>query len=138
MEPSLLDDESSPALLQRFARGQETLKVLYRRRPQSKCGGRLSAGGRFARRPLRLDGIVIISRETHANGQQAKLLQGNETKWAGSREMISEPGQGGGFFLTSPPKELIDLVAATAHPAQGYMEGGRKCRQPSIDKFCLD
>src|ERR1019366_3499571 len=28
---------------------------------------------------LKLDGRVTISRETHENGQQAKLLQGNDT-----------------------------------------------------------
>jgi hypothetical protein len=30
-------------------------------------------------RSLRLDGRVTIGRETHEDGQQAKLLQGNET-----------------------------------------------------------
>jgi hypothetical protein len=33
----------------------------------------------LARCFLKLDGRVTISRETHENGQQAKLLQENET-----------------------------------------------------------
>jgi hypothetical protein len=41
---------------------------------------------------LKLDGIVTISRETHDNGQQAKLLQRSETSvgWI-SRKKISPP-----------------------------------------------
>jgi hypothetical protein len=33
----------------------------------------------LACRSLKLDGCATISRETHEDGQQTKLLQGNET-----------------------------------------------------------
>jgi len=54
---------------------------------------------------LKLDGRVTISRETHENGQQAKLLQENETTvgW-----INSNPVEGELFSLTSLFIELID------------------------------
>src|SRR5258708_13432668 len=51
---------------------------------------------------LKLDGRVTINRETHENGQQAKLLQENETTvgWISGKQL--ESGRGRTFFLTSP------------------------------------
>ena len=55
----------------------------------------------LACRSLRLDGRVTINRETHEDGQQTNLLQGNETTvgWISRKNLRS--GRGGGFFLTS-------------------------------------
>ena len=62
----------------------------------------------LACRSFELDGIATSAEETYEHGQSAKLLQGNETQWAGSRESISPSGRGGAFFLTSLFIELID------------------------------
>jgi hypothetical protein len=62
----------------------------------------------LACRSFELDGIATSAEETYEHGQSAKLLQGNETQWAGSRESISPSGRGGAFFLTSLFIELIE------------------------------
>jgi hypothetical protein len=56
---------------------------------------------------LKLAGRVTISRETHENGQPAKLLQGNETSGLDLEKEISDPVEGELFFLTSLFIELI-------------------------------
>jgi hypothetical protein len=53
----------------------------------------------------KLDGRVTISRETHENGQQAKLLQENETSvgWISRKQLESRRGRI--FFLTFARRE---------------------------------
>src|SRR5438132_11454879 len=80
----------------------------------------------LACRSLQLDSIVTISRETHKNGQQAKLLQRSETTvgWISRNNLHS--GRNGAFFLDIPfyrthcrfhgeraslPRRLVDIRA---------------------------
>jgi hypothetical protein len=51
---------------------------------------------------LKLDGCVTISRETHENGQQAKLLQGNETTVGWISRKKSRLRSRENFFLDIP------------------------------------
>jgi len=48
-------------------------------RPRASDRTMVAMKHHIARRSLKLDGCVTISRETHEDGQQAKILQGNET-----------------------------------------------------------
>ena len=66
----------------------------------------------LACRSLKLDSRVTISRETHENGQQAKLLQENETTVGSISRKELESGRGRTFFLTSLFIELIDIAIA--------------------------
>jgi hypothetical protein len=72
-------------------------------RPRASDRTMVALKHHLACRSFRLDGRATISRETHDNGQQAKLLQGNETTvgWI-SRNKSQPPVEAGAFFLDIP------------------------------------
>src|SRR6266404_2435623 len=89
-------------------------------RPRASDRTMVALSTSLACRFFELDGIATSAEETYERGQSAKLLQGNETQWAGSRESISPSGRGGAFLLTSLFIELIDHGSGL-NPARSWV-----------------
>jgi len=108
-------------------------------RPRASDRTMVARKHHLACRSRRLDGRVTINRETHKDGQQAKLLQGNETTvgWISRKNLAS--GRGGAFFLTSLFIELIEGRQGSTSEMAFHEKAGRSqvdSALASLNKVC--